>query len=31
LPSGNGYCSSVCCMYAIKEAMVAKDHDPDWT
>ena len=23
---GNGYCSSVCCMYAIKEAMVAKEH-----
>ena len=21
----NGYCSSVCCMYAIKEAMIAKD------
>ena len=26
---GNGYCSSVCCMYAIKEALVAKDHDPE--
>ena len=26
---GNGYCSSVCCMYAIKEAMVAKEHDPE--
>lgn len=26
---GNGYCSSVCCMYAIKEASVAKEHDPD--
>ncbi|OQX08764.1 MAG: pyridine nucleotide-disulfide oxidoreductase, partial [Desulfobulbaceae bacterium A2] len=25
----NGYCSSVCCMYAIKEAMVAKEHDHD--
>jgi len=25
----NGYCSSVCCMYAIKEALVAKEHDPD--
>jgi heterodisulfide reductase subunit A-like polyferredoxin len=25
---GNGYCSSVCCMYAIKEAMVAKEHAP---
>ncbi len=24
----NGYCSSVCCMYAIKEAMIAKDHVP---
>jgi heterodisulfide reductase subunit A2 len=29
LPSGNGYCSSVCCMYAIKEALVAKEHDPN--
>jgi heterodisulfide reductase subunit A len=29
LACGNGYCSSVCCMYAIKEAMVAKEHDPD--
>ena len=28
LGCGNGYCSSVCCMYAIKEAMVAKEHDP---
>ncbi len=26
---GNGYCSSVCCMYAIKEASLAKEHDPD--
>ena len=26
---GNGYCSSVCCMYAIKEAVIAKDHLPD--
>lgn len=26
---GNGYCSSVCCMYAIKEATVVKEHDPD--
>ncbi len=24
--TGNGYCSSVCCMYAIKEAMIAKEH-----
>ncbi len=23
---GNGYCSSVCCMYAIKDAMIAKQH-----
>ncbi|MCI5143951.1 MAG: CoB--CoM heterodisulfide reductase iron-sulfur subunit A family protein [Candidatus Electrothrix sp. AR3] len=29
LGCGNGYCSSVCCMYAIKEAMVAKEHDPE--
>lgn len=27
--TGNDYCSSVCCMYAIKEAMIAKEHDPD--
>jgi heterodisulfide reductase subunit A-like polyferredoxin len=26
---GNGYCSSVCCMYAIKDAMVAKEHAHD--
>ncbi len=25
---GNSYCSSVCCMYAIKEAVIAKDHSP---
>ncbi len=24
---GNNYCSSVCCMYAIKEAMAAKERD----
>jgi len=23
---GNGYCSSMCCMYAMKDAMVAKEH-----
>jgi len=23
------YCSSVCCMYAIKEAVIAREHDPD--
>jgi heterodisulfide reductase subunit A-like polyferredoxin len=22
----NGYCSSVCCMYAVKDAMIAKEH-----
>lgn len=26
---GRDYCSSVCCMQAMKQAMVAKDHDPD--
>ncbi len=25
---GNDYCSSVCCMYATKEAMIAKEHEP---
>lgn len=25
----HGYCSSVCCMYAIKEALAAKQHDPE--
>jgi len=25
----NSHCSSVCCTYAIKEAMVAKEHDPE--
>jgi heterodisulfide reductase subunit A len=24
----HGYCSSVCCMYAIKEAVIAKEHAP---
>lgn len=23
---GNGYCSSVCCTYAVKEAVIAKEH-----
>ncbi len=23
---GNGYCSSVCCMYALKDSMIAKEH-----
>ena len=26
--SGAGYCSSVCCMYAVKEATMAREHDP---
>ena len=26
---GKGYCSSVCCMYAIKEAVIAKEHSAD--
>lgn len=25
---GKGYCSSVCCMYATKEAVIAKEHNP---
>jgi len=25
----NGYCSSVCCTYAVKEAMLAKEHSND--
>ena len=29
LTCGNGYCSTVCCMYAVKEATIAKEHDPD--
>ncbi len=24
---GNAYCSSVCCMYATKQAMIAREHD----
>ena len=27
--SGNGYCSSVCCMYALKEAIIAMEHSKD--
>jgi len=26
---GNGYCSSVCCMYAIKDSMIAKEHSKE--
>ena len=25
----HGYCSSVCCMYATKEAILAREHEPD--
>ena len=25
----NNYCSSVCCMYSIKEAIIAKEHNPE--
>ncbi len=25
---GQDYCSSVCCMYAVKQAIIAKEHDP---
>ena len=25
----NGYCSAVCCMYAVKDAMVAKEHSKE--
>jgi len=25
---GNNYCSSACCMYGIKEAVIAKEHSP---
>jgi heterodisulfide reductase subunit A len=27
--ASNAFCSSVCCMYAVKEAIVAKEHAPD--
>ena len=26
---GNSYCSSVCCMYAIKDSMIAKEHSAE--
>ncbi|MFQ6014692.1 MAG: FAD-dependent oxidoreductase [Anaerolineae bacterium] len=29
LAQGNDYCSAVCCMYATKEAIVAREHLPD--
>jgi heterodisulfide reductase subunit A len=25
----NGYCSSVCCMYAVKQAVIAREHSPE--
>ena len=28
-PGHKPYCSSVCCMYATKEAILVKEHDPD--
>jgi heterodisulfide reductase subunit A len=27
--AGNPYCSSVCCMYAIKHVLLSKEHDPE--
>ncbi|MEW5813857.1 MAG: 2Fe-2S iron-sulfur cluster-binding protein [Spirochaetota bacterium] len=27
--SGNNFCSSVCCMYAVKEAIIAREHEED--
>ncbi|MFC2067452.1 FAD-dependent oxidoreductase [Chloroflexota bacterium] len=26
---GNAYCSAVCCMYAIKQTILSKEHDPE--
>jgi heterodisulfide reductase subunit A len=26
---GSGYCSGVCCMYAVKESIIAKEHAPE--
>lgn len=26
---GRDYCSAACCMYAVKEAIMAREHDPD--
>ncbi|HET90055.1 MAG TPA: FAD-dependent oxidoreductase [Chloroflexi bacterium] len=28
LACDQGYCSAVCCMYAVKEALIAQEHDP---
>jgi heterodisulfide reductase subunit A len=27
--AGNPYCSSVCCMYAVKQVLLSKEHDPE--
>ncbi len=27
IPGGNSYCSSICCMYTAKQAVLAKEHD----
>ncbi|MBW1839005.1 MAG: CoB--CoM heterodisulfide reductase iron-sulfur subunit A family protein [Deltaproteobacteria bacterium] len=29
LQYGSGYCSGVCCMYAVKESIIAKEHAPE--
>jgi len=29
LKSGSPFCSSVCCMYATKEALIIREHEPD--
>ncbi len=29
VPEGNDYCSSVCCMYATKQSIIAKEHEND--
>jgi len=29
IPGGNSYCSAVCCMYAAKQVILAKDHDSE--
>lgn len=26
---GADYCSAICCMYSVKEAIIAREHDPD--
>lgn len=29
IPGGNSYCSAVCCTYAQKQVILAKEHDPE--